>query len=153
MSTKFSHLEINVSDYAKSIRFYDSVLRPLGWERLVCSEECATYSDGFMKIILSPTHSKYLHFSFHRKRVGLNHIALQAGSKEEVDSFFKNTMLPQNIPSLYQEGPAGDDHYYSVLFEDPDRMKLELVFAPKYCDKNQWPNNLPSDFDPYKSTL
>jgi catechol 2,3-dioxygenase-like lactoylglutathione lyase family enzyme len=37
MSTLLSHVELNVSDYARSIRFYDAVLVPLGWRRLVVS--------------------------------------------------------------------------------------------------------------------
>lgn len=148
MSTKFSHLEINVSDYRESIRFYDLILRPLGWERLVCSKDCTAYSDGFMKIILSPVNEKFKEAGFHRKRIGLNHIALYAASKESIDRFYQDVMVKNNIPSLYQAGPEGDDVYYSVLMEDPDRMKIEIVYAPRYCDKNSWPNTIPSDFDP-----
>lgn len=150
LSTRLSHIEINVSDYAKSIRFYDAVLKPLGWERLVCTSDCTAYCDGFLKIILSPVAEKYKDAGFHRKRIGLNHLALYANSKEEVDSYYQNVMRGNNIPSLYQTGPEGDADYYSVLFEDPDRMKIEVVFAPQYCDKACWPNNIESDFDPYK---
>lgn len=147
--TKLSHLEINVSDYKKSIRFYDMILRPLGWERLVCLAESTSYCDGFLKLILSPMDPEYKSAGFHRKRIGLNHIALYSDSKDGVDRFYQNVLQPNGVQSLYQEGPAGDDTYYSVLFEDPDRMKIEVVYAPRYCEKDCWPNNLPSDFDPY----
>ncbi len=50
-STYLSHVEIYVSDYAKSIRFYDSILIPLGWKRLVCQNSHTTYSDDAMKIV------------------------------------------------------------------------------------------------------
>jgi len=149
-STRLSHIEINVSEYAKSIRFYDSILKPLGWERLVCTHDCATYCDGFLKIILSPASNEHKQAGFHRKRIGLNHLALYANSKDEVDRYYQNVMKKNGIPSLYQNGPDGDSDYYSVLFEDPDRMKIEIVFAPRYCEKDCWPNNIESDFDPYK---
>lgn len=149
-STRLSHIEINVSDYAKSIRFYDSILKPIGWERLVCTSDCTTYCDGFLKIILSPTSTEHKHAGFHRKRIGLNHLALYANSKDEVDRYYQNVMQKTGIPSLYQNGPEGDAEYYSVLFEDPDRMKIEVVFAPRYCEKDCWPNNIESDFDPYE---
>ncbi|MNK96877.1 hypothetical protein D3C87_1171870 [compost metagenome] len=152
LSTRLSHIEINVSDYSKSIRFYDTVLLPLGWERLVCTLDCATYCDGFLKIILSPVPTEHRDAGFHRKRIGLNHLALYASSKEEVDNYYQAVMQTNSISSLYQDGPDGDESYYSVLFEDPDRMKIEVVFAPRYCDKDSWPNNIASDFDPYKTT-
>ena len=49
--TKLSHIDINVTEYAKSIRFYDMILRPLGWKRLVCQKKFTTYTDGFIKIV------------------------------------------------------------------------------------------------------
>ncbi len=149
-TTRLSHIEINVSNYAKSIRFYDMILFPLGWERLVCTTDCATYSDGFLKLILSPTEEKFKEVGFHRKRIGLNHLALYAFSQNEVDSYYKDVLVANNISSLYQEGPDGDEEYYSVLFEDPDRMKIEITYAPCYCKKESWPNNIESNFDPYK---
>ena len=30
-------------------------------------------------------------------------------------------------------------------------MKIELVCAPGYGDKDRWPNNIASDFDPYRA--
>lgn len=35
-----------------------------------------------------------------------------------------------------QKRSKGDDEYYSIFFEDPDRMKIEYVYAPNYCDPN-----------------
>ncbi|MBF0364709.1 MAG: VOC family protein [Oligoflexia bacterium] len=150
-STRLSHVEINVSQYAKSIKFYDLILFPLGWKRFLCTTDCTVYCDGFLKIILSPAADKYKNAGFHRKRIGLNHIALYANSKKEVDIFYDEILKKNSIASLYQDGPDGNENYYSVLFEDPDRMKIEVVFAPKYCDKECWPNNLVNNFDPYKA--
>lgn len=148
--TKLSHVELNVADYAVSIRFYDLILRPLGWERIVCTSDFTSYCDGQLKIILCPADERHLREGFHRKRIGLNHLAFYAASKREVDSFFESVLKANHISTLYQEGPTGDEEYYSVLFEDPDRMKIEVVFAPNYCRKDCWPNNMESDFDPYK---
>lgn len=148
--TKLSHIDINVSDYAKSIRFYDMILIPLGWKRLVCQKSHTTYSDGQMKICLCPTEEKYISSGFHRKRTGINHLAFYAQSKPEVDDFYKNILLKNNMSCLYEQKPSGDDDYYAVFFEDPDRIKLEVVYAPRYCDPSDWTNSLESDFDPYK---
>lgn len=123
------------------------------WEQLVCTSDFTAYCDGFVKLILSPVSAEFKGAGFHRKRIGLNHIALYASSRDEVDRYYQEVMLPNNIPSLYQKGPEGDDDYYSVLFEDPDRMKIEVVWAPRYCEKEAWPNTIESNFDPYKADI
>ena len=148
-TTKLSHIEINVANYRESILFYDLILHPLGWERLVCRTEHTTYSDGTLKIILSPVEEKYSKVSFHRKHVGLNHLSFNAASKEIVDLFYKEVLLPKKIPTLYNDGPNGDQNYYSVYFEDPDRIKIEVVYAPNYCEKGHWPNTLANDYNPH----
>jgi catechol 2,3-dioxygenase-like lactoylglutathione lyase family enzyme len=151
MATLLSHIEINVSNYAKSIRFYDLILAPLGWRRLVCTKDCTTFTDGdgMLKIVLSPTSEKHRAGGFHRKRVGLNHLAFAASAKEKVDDFWEQVLKKNGIATLYEGHPSGSPEYYAVLFEDPDRIKIEVVYAPGYCQPNHWTNQLASDFDPF----
>jgi catechol 2,3-dioxygenase-like lactoylglutathione lyase family enzyme/GNAT superfamily N-acetyltransferase len=147
-SPKLSHIEINVSAYSKSILFYDAILLPLGWKRLVCTQDCTTYSEGTIKIILSPVQEIYKSDGFHRKKIGLNHLALSAKSAEEVDKFYKHVLLKNSIECLYEKKPSGDESYYAVFFEDPDRIKIELVYAPDYCQPYHWTNQIESNYDP-----
>lgn len=148
-TTKLSHVEIFVSNFKDSIIFYDKVLLSLGWERLVTRPEHATYTDGTLKLVLCPVEEKYLKEGFHRKRIGLNHLAFYAPTKEIVDQFYKEILVANNFSVLYEK-PSGDKNYYSVYFEDPDRIKLEVVYAPHYCEKNYWPNTMESTYDPYQ---
>lgn len=147
----FSHIEINVGDYARSIRFYDLVLAPLGWERFVCTKSHTAYCDGAAVLVIGPVDEKFRGSGFHRKRMGLNHLAFSLATREAVDRYYAQTLRASGISTLYQEGPSGDDAYYSVLFEDPDRMKIEVVCAPGYTKRECWPNTIVSDFDPYAS--
>lgn len=149
-STKFCHIELSVSNYSKSIIFYDKVLFYLGWKRLSCMKSWTAYSDGQLKLVLCPTAPQFVKIPFHRKQTGLNHLAFYAESKKQVDEFYAEVLKKNAIPTLYHEGPEGDDEYYAVFFEDPDRIKLEVVFAPHYCQEDAWPNNLENDFDPYQ---
>lgn len=152
-STLLSHLELSVSDYAKSLRFYDLILGAIGWKRLVCQKTHTAFSDGHMKIIICPTDSRFVSNGFHRKRTGLNHIAFYANSKKFVDEFHRDVLLKNEIPSLYEKDPTGDDTYYALFFEDPDRIKIELVFSPQYCHHSHWTNDFADDFDPYDINL
>lgn len=149
--TKFSHIDLSVSDYKKSVLFYDLILLSLGWEKITSRTDHTTYSDGTLKIIICPVDEAYKEFGYHRKRIGLNHLALYAETKEMVDDFYKEVLQKNNIPTLYDPGATGDNHYYSLFVEDPDRMKLEIVYSPFYCEKEFPFNNLENDFDPYQS--
>ncbi len=148
-NTLLSHVEIYVSDYAKTIRFYDKILKPLGWQRLVCQKSHTAFSDGTMKIVFCPAEENYLHYGYHRKRVGLNHLAFYAPSKEAVDDIFHTVLKAEGINCLYEKKPVGAEDYYAVFFEDPDRIKLEIVYSPGYCSQTHWTNQLKDDFDPY----
>ena len=67
------------------------------------------------------------------ERVGLNHIAFRAPNRAAVDELYRNYLLPKKIPVLYggaKEWKDYDPGYYAVYFEDPDRIKLEVVYVP-----------------------
>jgi catechol 2,3-dioxygenase-like lactoylglutathione lyase family enzyme len=61
----------------------------------------------------------------------LHHLALHAGSREDVDALhvlllrMNATIL--DAPAEYPKYGAG---YYAVFFADPDGLKLEYVFLP-----------------------
>ena len=148
--TKLSHIDLSVSDYKKSIKFYDLILLSLGWEKLVSRTDHTTYTDGTLKLIIGPVDENFKNNPYHRKNIGLNHLAFYAETKELVDDFYREILVKNNISTLYQEGAKGDNQYYSLFFEDPDRIKLEIVYSPFYCDKEFPFNNLESNFDPYK---
>ena len=69
--------------------------------------------------------------SYHRCRVGLNHLAFHAVSREQVDNLTMK-LKEKGVKILYPERHpfAGGSGHYAVFFEDPDRMKVEIV-APE----------------------
>ena len=74
------------------------------------------------------TEEKYLDIPYHRCGTGLNHLAFHAKSRDHVDEI-TNQLKEKGIPILYPEKHpyAGGKDYYAVYFEDPDRIKVELV--------------------------
>lgn len=91
------------------------------------------YTDGSLKLFLVQVEERFSNKKFHRKQVGLNHIAFRVDSKKKVDSFHK--FLKKNKITILYGGPKDYSAeyakgYYAVFFEDPDRVKLEVVFAP-----------------------
>lgn len=70
---------------------------------------------------------------FHRKNTGVNHMAFKVNSREDVDKFYGEFLKDRNMGTLYgspKEFPEYAKGYYAVFFEDPDRIKLEVLFMP-----------------------
>ena len=67
---------------------------------------------------------------FVQGRVGLHHLCLRARSRADVDEIHQTALaLGAKIVRAPQEG-AWAPGYYSVLFEDPDGMRIEANFVP-----------------------
>jgi catechol 2,3-dioxygenase-like lactoylglutathione lyase family enzyme len=129
-----AHIEINVSNLERSKDFYLMVLAPLGWELTIDNDEFAGFKgEDNTHLFLVQTDESYVSNGFHRKQVGLNHLAFRVESKQAVDEF-ADLLRNNYIETLYTEGPKDYcqeyhmEHYYAVFFEDPDRIKLEVVF-------------------------
>ncbi len=137
MANKFNHpvhhFQIQVSNIQKSAVFYGELLGRLGFTQVLEMERMVEWQKEGTRIILAQCPKRFLVDGYHRKRVGLNHIAFRASSRAAVDELYRNFLLPKKIPILYsgpKEWKDYDPGYYAVYFEDPDRIKLELVYVP-----------------------
>jgi len=127
------HFQIHVSNIQKSARFYGELLGRLGFTKVFATEGMMEWQKEGTRIIVAQSPKGFLTDGYHRKRVGLNHIAFRAPSRAAVDELFHNYLVPNKIPTLYggpKEWEGYDPGYYAVYFEDPDRIKLELVYVP-----------------------
>ena len=134
MITKIHHFEYNVSNLKKTKKFYDNFLKLLGWRRFMTQKDLVGYTNGFTKLFLIQVEKRFNNSGFHRKHIGLNHIAFWVKSRNDVDRF-NRFLISKKITVLYG-GPRDysaeySKGYYAVFFEDPDRIKLEVVFAPE----------------------
>jgi catechol 2,3-dioxygenase-like lactoylglutathione lyase family enzyme len=130
---EFDHMGLNVSNLEKSRIFYDKLFLFLGFKRVGKDKKPNGWSNGPNGFWIDETEGKY-NKNFHRKNAGVNHLAFRASSKEDVNLFYNEFLLKNKIPVLYggpKEYPDYRKGYYAVFFEDPDRLKLEIMFFPK----------------------
>jgi catechol 2,3-dioxygenase-like lactoylglutathione lyase family enzyme len=123
------HVEINVSNFEGSKAFYNDFLEWLGYKQVVGGKDFAGWGNGEAEVFVTYL-ARYKDSGFHRRQVGLNHIAFQAKSKADVNRFHSEFLVPRSIKVLYggpKEYPEYRKGYYAVYFEDPDRIKLEFV--------------------------
>ncbi|MFK9090994.1 VOC family protein [Bacillus salipaludis] len=122
------HLEIYVSDLTKTIEFWDWFLTELGYETYQKWDSGISWKYGETYLVFVQTDERFLDIPYHRSRVGLNHLAFHAKTKEHVNQITAQ-LMEKGITILYQDKHpyAGGDLHYAVYFEDPDRIKVELV--------------------------
>jgi catechol 2,3-dioxygenase-like lactoylglutathione lyase family enzyme len=122
------HVEIYVADLARSVAFWDWLLRRLGYEPFQEWADGRSWRLGPTYLVFVQAPREHVAAGYHRRRVGLNHLAFHAASREEID-VLTDALRERGVPILYPEKHphAGGDESYAVFFEDPDRIKVEVV--------------------------
>ncbi|MDG5472791.1 VOC family protein [Jeotgalibacillus sp. ET6] len=122
------HLEIYVSDLKQSHKYWSWLLGSLGWSPYQKWEKGFSYKCSEAYLVFVEAEEDFKEAGYHRKRIGLNHLAFHAQSKEHVDELAAE-MKRRKERVLYESqypfvgGPA----HYALYGEDPDRIKVEIV--------------------------
>jgi catechol 2,3-dioxygenase-like lactoylglutathione lyase family enzyme len=122
------HIEINVSNLEKTKMFWGWIMPKLGYEIFQQWKSGISWKQGSTYIVFVQTKDQHLPSSFHRSQTGLNHLAFHANSKQQVDDMTLE-LMKKGVEILYQDCHpyAGGQNHYAVFFEDPDRIKVEIV--------------------------
>jgi glyoxylase I family protein len=131
------HLDLVVSDLARSLAFYTELLAPLGYTRTSEIEgergERVVYvggAPGTISVSLREQQSDSHERSYDRYGIGIHHLAFAAPSRAVIDE--RAQWLHERGAEIESE-PAEYDYtpgYYAVFFYDPDGIKLEIVHRP-----------------------
>ncbi|KJS06127.1 MAG: hypothetical protein VR77_06360 [Flavobacteriales bacterium BRH_c54] len=127
MNGTIHHIEIYVSDLEKTKLFWEWLLTSKfsytkfqEWQHGISFKFKDTY------IVFVQTEDNYLDVVYHRKRTGLNHLAFHCDSKAFVDKLTAE-LKEKDVTILYADKHPHTEDYYAVFFEDPDRIKVEVV--------------------------
>jgi catechol 2,3-dioxygenase-like lactoylglutathione lyase family enzyme len=126
MKAHLYHLQLNVSD----IHFYRDLLALLEYRIIDEGPDHFGATDGQGSLWIMRTEPPHSTRPYHRKACGLNHLAFGVSRPQDVDRFCRDFLAARNIRPLYASPrlfPEYHPHYYAVYFEDPDRIKLEVV--------------------------
>jgi catechol 2,3-dioxygenase-like lactoylglutathione lyase family enzyme len=125
-----AHIQLTVSDFESCARFYGALME-LFEMKLVYDEADAKYwVGGRTGVLITRCADLYRGERFVQNRVGLHHACFRARSREDVDRVH-DLMQRLGATVVYppREGPWAPG-YYSVLFEDPDGIRLEVNHVP-----------------------
>lgn len=79
------HIELYVSDLKKSVEFWGWLLKELGYKKFQQWETGQSWKLEKTYIVFVQAEERFLDIPYHRCRVGLNHLAFHAESREQVD--------------------------------------------------------------------
>lgn len=125
-----AHIVLTVSNFELAAPFYEKLLAFLGMKKVFKGEEFLYYLGGKTGLAISRCDELYREEKFVQRRVGLHHLSFRARERSDVDSlhiFLQE--LGAKIVHPPEEGPWVPG-YYSVLFEDPDGIRLEMNYVP-----------------------
>ncbi len=123
-----SHIEIYVSDLEKSTDFWGWFLTKLGYEPYQSWQEGRSWKLDHTYFVIVQVEKDFKNTPYHRKNIGLNHLAFHAETRADVDNMIL-ALKERGITLLYQDKHPHKNHEgsYAVYFEDPDRIKVEFV--------------------------
>jgi catechol 2,3-dioxygenase-like lactoylglutathione lyase family enzyme len=122
------HVEIYVRELERSIKFWSPFMQLLGYQedRWSGGMNYVRHEEAYLCFLQAP--AEHLDAGYHRKRVGLNHLAFKAESRAHVDQIA--TWVRQSGYTVLYESDypfASGPGYYALYCEDPDRIKVEVV--------------------------
>jgi catechol 2,3-dioxygenase-like lactoylglutathione lyase family enzyme len=125
-----AHIFITAGDFERSRAFYRQVLPFLGLKPVMDAAGtyyCVGGRTGFGVRAGPPGREGQ---RFDQSRVGLHHVCFRVREREEVDEAHAFLV---SIGGTIVHPPRDDEWapgYYSVLFEDPDGVRLEINYVP-----------------------
>lgn len=125
-----AHVILTASRFEEAREFYGRLLPQFGMQPVHDSDKFFYCVGARTAIGIEPCDPALSGERFRQQRVGLHHLCLRARSREDVD---RCAALLNEMAATIVRGPE-ESHwapgYYSVLFEDPDGIRLEVSFVP-----------------------
>jgi catechol 2,3-dioxygenase-like lactoylglutathione lyase family enzyme len=125
-----AHLQLTVSDFEACARFYGALLPQFNMTLVFDDDEVKYWVGGKTALAISRCDPQYAGERFVQRRVGLHHMCFRMRAREDVDAVY---VLLQQLGATIVHPPeegAWAPGYYSLLFEDPDGIRLEVNYVP-----------------------
>jgi catechol 2,3-dioxygenase-like lactoylglutathione lyase family enzyme len=125
-----AHVILTVNDFTASHSFYARLLPFLGLRPVVDVDGFFYCVGGRTAVGIMQAEDRYRDECFVQLRVGLHHLCFRARERADVNAAHAMLLeMGARIVHPPEEGPWAPG-YYSVLFEDPDGIRLEVNHVP-----------------------
>jgi catechol 2,3-dioxygenase-like lactoylglutathione lyase family enzyme len=125
-----AHLHLTVSEWDRCRPFYEQLLPFLGLKCVFSGKDNIYYVGGRTGVGVGRCDLKHAGERFVQGGVGMHHACFRARTREDIDSAYL-FLQGQGAKIIHapEEGPWAPG-YYSILFEDPAGIRLEINHVP-----------------------
>lgn len=125
-----AHTMLTVSNFERCAPFYRGLLTFFGLKPVIDGDGMLYCVGGRTAVGIVRAEEAYASERFRQFRVGLHHLCFRARAREDVDAV--HTYLLESEATVVHPPEDGEwaPGYYSVLFEDPDGIRLEVNHVP-----------------------
>lgn len=125
-----AHAYLTVKDFGQCLPFYEKLLAFFDMKCLVKTDKLFYCVGSRTGVGIKAASAEHASTPFDQNRAGLHHLCFRARSRQDVDQIYKFLL---DLGARIVHPPQEDDWapgYYSVLFEDPDGLRLEVNYVP-----------------------
>jgi len=125
-----AHIQLTVRDVHRSRSFYHKLLHECFGMTIQYDEADTFYCiGGRTGVLIRPSAPEHRDTPFDQWRIGLHHLCFRLRSREDIDALHVAMKeIGAKIIRAPEQGPWAPG-YYSILFEDPDGIRIEANFV------------------------
>ena len=125
-----AHIQLTVRD-AACVPFWEKLCHFLDMKTLINADEIVYCIGGRTGILVRADPEAKDRGAFDQQRAGLHHLCFRARSREDVDAVHAFVVGELGAKVVHPPEDGGfAPGYYSVLFEDPEGIRIEVNFVP-----------------------
>ena len=127
-----AHIQLTVSNPEKCLPFWERLCHFLAMETLIRNDSTVYCIGSRTGILVRGAPEDKRDHVFDQDKSGLHHFCFRARSQADVDAIYEHMQAEPDVKIIH--GPELGEHfapgYYSILFEDPDGIRVEFNYVP-----------------------
>ena len=127
-----AHIQLTVNDPQRCLPFWEKLCHFFGMQTLIKGKDVVYCIGSRTGILVRGAPPETRGVAFDQDRAGLHHFCFRARRREDVDAIHRFLVgeLGAHIVHPPEDGSQFAPGYYSVLFEDPDGIRVEVNHVP-----------------------
>lgn len=127
-----AHIQLTVNDAQRCIPFWEKLCHFFEMKTLIRSDGIVYCIGSRTGILVREAPPEKRGTPFDQDRAGLHHLCFRARNRQDVDTIYRFLVDELNARIVHppEDAPHFAPGYYSVLFEDPDGIRVEVNHVP-----------------------
>ena len=127
-----AHIQMTVNNIEECMPFWEKLCHFLEMKTLIKNDTTLYCIGSRTGILIREAPEEKKNVSFDQDTSGLHHFCFRARSRGDIDAIYE--FVKTELNPTFIHGPEEGSHfapgYYSILFEDPDGIRVEFNHVP-----------------------